>query len=122
MMIERRAAREIGADDRNRNGNQQRTRCGDHEYSEKANGFTADDPSQHRNGDRDWSINRSQLISEPAQMRLVLLGLPHHLHDFGVARIDRTTRGGDGESGLTIHRAGDDSGSGRLRDLETVRP
>ena len=75
-------------------------------------------PSQHGNADRDWSVNRAQLISEPPQMRLVLLGLAHHLHDFGVARIDRTARGGDGESGFTIHRAGDDSGAGRLGDLK----
>ena len=58
--------------------------------------------------DRDRSIDRAQLISEPAQVRLVLLRLAHHLHDFGVARIDRAARGSDGESGFTIHCAGDD--------------
>src|SRR6266496_523912 len=51
-------------------------------------------------------------------MWLVLLGLPHDLHDFGVARIDRTARGPDSESGLTIHGARDDGGSSSFCNLE----
>ena len=51
-------------------------------------------------------------------MRLVLLGLPHDLHDFGVARIDRASRGRDGEGGFAIDRAGDDGGTRRFCNLE----
>ena len=40
---------------------------------QEANSFTGEDPSQHGNADRDRSINRTQLISEPPQVRLVLL-------------------------------------------------
>jgi hypothetical protein len=107
-----------GADDCDRNGDEQWARRGDHKHSQETNGFTADDPSQHSDAHRDGSVDRPQLISDPAQMWLVLLGLAHHLHDLGIARIDRPPRSGDGQSRLTIHRPRDDGGAGRLRDLK----
>lgn len=62
-------------------------------------------PSRKSNRHRDWSINGPQLVSKPAQVRLVLFRLAHDLHDLGITGVRRAMGCGDAQRRFAIDRA-----------------
>ena len=103
-----------GANDRDRNADQQRAGCGDDQHGQEPGQVARLQPGQQGDGDGDGRVDGPELVAQAADGRTGLLGFPHDLHDFGVTGVDRFPVGADGEGPLPVDSAGENTGTGRL--------
>ena len=107
-----------GADDRHRNGDQQRAGRGHHQHRQKAVSILADQPGADRDDHGQRRVQGPESIAQPTQLRTLLLRSSHHLHDLGVAGIDRELGGADRDRRFAVDGAGENLRTGSLRHLK----
>ena len=108
------------ADDRHRDGDEQRTGRRHDEHRQEPDRIAAPQPRGHgdRHGER--RVDGAELVAEPAKPRAALLGVPHHLHDPRVAGVDRPSHRADRQRLLAVDRAGQHVRARRLGHHERL--